>query len=45
MCGRLQSGRRARHRLTTANAASFTREAEGDKALPVALTCVTVEAR
>ena len=30
---------------TTANAASFTREAEGDKALPVALTCVTVEAR
>lgn len=29
---------------TTANAASFAREAEGDKALPVALTCVTVEA-
>ena len=30
---------------TTANAASFTRKAEGGKALPVAFTCIKVEAR
>lgn len=30
---------------TTANAASFTKKAEGGKALPVAFTCIKVEAR
>ncbi|MCC0805729.1 hypothetical protein FPV16_05730 [Methylobacterium sp. W2] len=30
---------------TTANAASFTRKAESGKALPVAFTCLKVEAR
>jgi hypothetical protein len=30
---------------TTADATSFTRKAEGGKALPVAFTCVKVEAR
>ena len=30
---------------TTANAASFTKKADGGKALPVAFTCIKVEAR
>ncbi|QDI83528.1 hypothetical protein E8E01_00825 [Methylorubrum populi] len=30
---------------TTANAASFTKKADGGKALPVASTCIKVEAR
>ncbi|MCJ2080312.1 hypothetical protein [Methylobacterium sp. J-090] len=30
---------------TTANAASFTKKAEGGKALPVAFTCIKVEPR
>ena len=30
---------------TSANAASFTKKAEGGKALPVAFTCIKVEAR
>ena len=30
---------------TTANAASFTKKTDGGKALPVALTCIKVEAR
>ena len=30
---------------TTANAASFTKKAEGGKALPGAFTCIKVEAR